>query len=272
VPEGDTIAKLARFLDQALSGQPVREVVVHPALGRSGGSGCVDRVSAHGKHLDIDFADGRLLRSHLGMYGSWHRYRAGGDWRRPRRQMSILLRAAHWDYVCFNAKHAEWLARHGFRDQDHRARLGHDLICGPLDDGQLLERTRTLLTASTPLVDVLLDQRLAAGIGNVYKSELLFLEHLSPLARLGDLADAQVLGLYRRAAALLRDNLGGGARRTRFERDRRGQLWVYGRRDLACLRCRGGVVRRAMVGERPRSTYWCDRCQTPEMGPPSLLG
>lgn len=261
MPEGDTITKVARFLDQALAGQTVTEIVLHPAFGASGGPGQIERVSALGKHLYIALEGRRLLRSHLGLYGSWHRYRRGEVWRRPRRQVSILIRAADWDYVCFNAKEAEWLVQRGFRDSDQKNRLGRDLICEPFDPVEVRVRARGLLAPETLLVDVLLDQRLAAGIGNVYKSELLFLERIWPLTRLGDLGDDRLLSLYRRAAALLAANLGGGARTTRFQRDRRGHLWVYGRRDRGCLRCRAGSIRRALTGARPRSTYWCEHCQ-----------
>lgn len=262
MPEGDTINKLARFLHQALAGQRLEAIRLHPAFGRSTGPVRVEQVSAHGKHLFIGLGNGRLLRSHLGLYGSWHRYRVGEPWQRPRRQASILLQAPDWDYVCFNAKEAEWLEAGGFQWADQQRRLGHDLINDAIDPSALLRRAGALLSPAALMVDVLLDQRLAAGIGNVYKSELLFLERCSPLASLGDLDDEKLLALYRRAADLLRANLGGGPRTTRFEPDRRGHLWVYGRRDLPCLRC-DTPIRRGLLGARPRSTYWCAQCQAP---------
>ncbi|MBK5931181.1 DNA-formamidopyrimidine glycosylase family protein [Halochromatium salexigens] len=260
MPEGDTITKLARFLDQALSGQRLRAVRLHPAFGPSAGAVRIQRISAHGKHLSIVFDNGHLLRSHLGLHGSWHRYRVGEPWRRPRRQLSLLLDASDWDYVCFNAKEIEWLKQGGFGLADRQQHLGRDLIAQPLDPASLLVRARQLLTPATLLVDVLLDQRLAAGIGNVYKSELLFLERYGPLTHLGALNDDDLLSLYRRAVTLLGANLGSGPRTTRFERDDRGSLWVYGRRDQPCLRS-GAPLRRAIIGARPRSTYWCAHCQ-----------
>ncbi|NEX15714.1 MAG: hypothetical protein C1943_03495 [Halochromatium sp.] len=260
MPEGDTVTKLALFLDQALAGQPIQSLRLHPAFGASAGPACVEQVRARGKHLYIALDQGRVLRSHLGLYGSWHRYRANEPWRRPRRQASILLRASDWDYVCFNAKEAEWLEQGSFRLADQQQRLGKDLISEQIDASQILTRARQLLSPTTLMVDVLLDQRIAAGIGNVYKSELLFLKRHSPLATLGSLSDAALAALYEQAARLLRANLGGGPRRTRFERDRRGDLWVYGRRDLPCLHC-AMPIRRAILGAQPRSTYWCERCQ-----------
>ena len=263
MPEGDTVTKLALFLDQALAGQTINALRLHPALGASAGPGRIEHIRAQGKHLYIELDNGRLLRSHLGLYGSWHRYRPGEPWQRPRRQASILLQASEWDYVCFNAKEAEWLEPDSFRLADQQHRLGRDLISEPLEPSALLTRVRTLRLPTSLMVDVLLDQRLAAGIGNVYKSELLFLERHPPLATLGSLSDEALVALYRLAAKLLKANLGGGPRTTRFTPDHRGPLWVYGRRDLPCLHCET-PIRRSLLGAQPRSTYWCEHCQSSE--------
>jgi len=221
----------------------------------------VETVQAHGKHLYLHLTDGRVLRSHLGLYGSWHRYKCGERWRKPRRQATIRLETDDWDYVCFNAKHVEWLQADGFRLADQRARLGADLISEPQAPAEALKRARRLLAPSAPLVDLLLDQRIAAGIGNVYKSEVLFLESCWPLLPVEALSDDGLTRLFQRAADLLAANLGGGPRTTRMARDRRGQLWVYGRREQSCLRCGKGSIRRALLGKAPRSTYWCPCCQ-----------
>jgi endonuclease-8 len=267
MPEGDTITKLARFLDAELAGRMVLRIELHPAFGQSLGAAEVGSVRPHGKHLYLALGDGRVLRSHLGLYGSWHRYRPREPWRRPRRQASIRIRTADWDYVCFNAKEVEWLSQGGFRLADQQARLGSDLIEDRVEPARLAQRARCLLEPGTALVDVLLDQRVAAGIGNVYKSEVLFLERVSPLARLGQLSDVALAGLYQQAAALLGENLGGGPRTTRKALDRRGVLWVYGRSGQPCLRCGSAPIRRVVIGAQPRSTYWCERCQPAELGP-----
>jgi endonuclease-8 len=110
------------------------------------------------------------------------------------------------------------------------------------------------------LVDLLLDQRIAAGIGNVYKSELMFLAGCAPNWTLSEANDDMLLALYAQAATLLKANLGGGPRTTRRNDDGHGHLWVYGRAGQPCLRC-GASIRRGLLGCRPRSTYWCDGCQ-----------
>jgi endonuclease-8 len=260
MPEGDTIAKLAGFLAEQTEGRRIRRLWVRPRDEPSAAGCDITSVSCKGKHLFIDLSNGATLRSHLGMYGTWHRYRPESDWRRPRRQASIIFDLEDWHYVCFNAKETEWLRVDGPRHLDRLQRLGPDLISSAIHPEEIRRRIRLLIDPSVLAVDLLLDQRIAAGIGNVYKSEVLFLEGIDPSRRVADLGEARLQTLYGRAAELLRANLGGGRRTTRTKRDGRGRLWVYGRLDLPCLHC-GEPIRREALGARPRSTYWCPRCQ-----------
>ncbi|KAA6184327.1 Fpg/Nei family DNA glycosylase [Thiohalocapsa marina] len=261
MPEGDTIHKLAVYLDAELNGKEVTGVRLQPRFGPSCGPRRVSGVGSEGKHLFVTFDDGVELRSHLGMYGSWHRYRPSQPWKRPARQASIVIRTGQADYVCFNAKEVQWLRRQGFERADLGNRLGPDLIRDPFDPDALASRIAALLSPDAAIVDVLLDQRIAAGIGNVYKSEVLFLQGHSPHLRLKELTAEQVTALYRCAAEHLGNNLGGGPRTTRRTLDGRGRLWVYGRFDRPCLRC-GTPIRRAYLGTHRRSTYWCPGCQS----------
>ncbi len=260
MPEGDTVHKLAEYLDDALRGRLLSDVRLHPAFGPSVCGRRVECVFSEGKHLYLSFDDGTQLRSHLGMYGAWHSYPRGAAWRKPRRQASLVLGTSERDFVCFNAKEVQWLRVQGFRRADLGVRLGGDLIRDRLDPDELLRRIRAFATPQTLLVDLLLDQRIAAGIGNVYKSELLFLERRPPSGQIGQIDEAALLAIYRRAGELLADNVGGGPRTTRFTAHGDGGLWVYGRRDLPCWRC-GAPIRRALLGVQLRSTYWCPRCQ-----------
>jgi endonuclease-8 len=201
------------------------------------------------------------LRSHLGLYGSWHRYRPDEPWLKPARQASLVLRTAERVFVCFNAREVELLRADGFRARDRHSRLGPDLIREDPDPDALRRRALELLSGETPLVDLLLDQRVASGIGNVYKSEVLFLSRRSPLLRIADLANGDWSDLYGTAARLLRANLSGGPRVTRDIQDGRGRLWVYGRAGLGCFAC-GRAIVRERIGRNPRSTYWCPSCQS----------
>jgi endonuclease VIII len=219
------------------------------------------RVTSKGKHLFIDFEGGASLRVHLGMYGSWHRYPVGQAWQKPAHRATVVLSAAGQDYVCFSAKEVEILDSRGFTRRDRTDRLGPDLSRDAPTAESLLLRARNLLSPETELVDLLLDQRIASGIGNVYKSEVLFLERCAPRTRFGDISEETFAALYRTAERLLLNNLGGGPRITRTADDGRGILWVYGRAGLPCFRC-GASLLRERLGQHARSTYWCPACQS----------
>ena len=261
MPEGDTVFKLAAYLGPALQG---RELLAESSItgvradlrGRR-----IGEVFAHGKHLFIELDDQCLLRSHLGMWGSWHAYAPGESWQKPVRQASIVLDVGDRVFVCFNALQVELLRSAGVRRRLLGQLLGPDLLQpSPAFDG-IVERARAMLVGSTPITDVLLDQRVATGIGNVYKSEVLFVRSLHPLTPLADLADEALTGLYREAATLLGRNVGRGPRITRRAADEAGRLWAYGRTARPCLRCDARIVS-ARLGRRQRSTFWCPRCQT----------
>ena len=123
-----------------------------------------------------------------------------------------------------------------------------------------MRRAREFLPGDAPLADVLLDQRVAAGIGNVYKSEVLFIEGRLPQTPQSAVGDADLHDAFALASNLLRRNLGGGPRVTRFEGDGAGRLWVYGRRDRPCLRCEGTIAG-GRFGAGNRATFWCPGCQ-----------
>jgi endonuclease-8 len=260
MPEGDTVHIIASLLGPGLKDRVLTAVWVRGRDWPRFQGRLVTGVTSQGKHLYISLDDGSCLRSHLGLYGSWHRYRHGEPWRKPGRQASLVLAVDDWVYVCFNAREVQLTPRDGFGAQDQRARLGPDLARETPDPAVVHRRALELLPADTPVVDLLLEQRAACGIGNVYKSEVLFLTRLSPLLRIEELCPEDVADLYLTAARLIQQNLGGGPRVTREARDGRGNLWVYGRGGLPCLVC-GTAVQRGQLGRNPRSTYWCPACQ-----------
>lgn len=261
MPEGDTIHKLAGYLAPRLEGRRIAAVTMRDAEDARRCAGRrIGRVYAHGKHLFIELDNALLIRSHLGMYGSWHRYAHDEPWRKPRRQASLTLATADELFVCFNAKEIELLPARGVRDRLLSARLGPDLLHAGADLEAVVRRAREFLPGDAPLADVLLDQRVAAGIGNVYKSEVLFILGRRPATAQGLVDDAWLAGAFDLAGRLLRRNLGGGPRVTRFERDGAGRLWVYGRGGRPCLRCDGRVAA-ARLGAGNRATFWCPGCQ-----------
>lgn len=261
MPEGDTVHKLASALAPDLCGRTLEGVWVRGgALERLAGRAVLS-VESRGKHLFVALDDGLCLRSHLGLYGSWHRYRPDEPWLKPARQASLVLRTSERVFVCFNAREVELVRTNGFRARDWHNRLGPDLTLEDPEPEGLCRRARGLLAGDTLVVDLLLDQRVASGIGNVYKSELLFLTRRSPRLRMADLANCDWSDLYGTAARLLRANLAGGPRVTRDIQDGRGRLWVYARAGLGCFEC-GRAIVRERIGRNPRSTYWCPACQS----------
>jgi endonuclease-8 len=263
MPEGDTIHKLAMYLAPRLEGRTVSRL--RAAGDPAAESLCTGqrfrRVCATGKHLLIELDNGWVLRSHLGMYGSWHRYREGETWRKPPRQASLEIATEGEVYVCFNAKEVELVEAASVRRRILGSRLGPDLVEPDVDLSRVLRRAREIPASDWPIADLLLDQRVAAGIGNVYKSEVLFIEGVLPLTPAAALGNSQLNCLYATASNLLKRNLGGGPRTTRFQCDGAGRLWVYGRSGLPCLRCDGRVTS-ARLGKDHRSTFWCEGCQS----------
>ena len=137
--------------------------------------------------------------------------------------------------------------------------LGPDIVAVEFDEDTCVERLRAL--GKRPIGEALLLQRALAGIGNIYKSETLFLEKVDPTAPVAELDDATLHALVKRASALLKANLGAGPRITRNALVG-PRFWAYGRRGRACFRC-GGAIDMVRQGAPPgRSTYYCRGCQT----------
>jgi endonuclease-8 len=261
MPEGDTIHKIANWLAPRLTDRVVIDVqMADESAARTCRGRRVDDVRALGKHLFIEFEHDRALRSHLGMYGSWHFYSPGAEWQKPRSQASLVVETDDTIYVCFNAKEVELVKSPSVRERIVDTRLGPDLIGEDVDADYLVRRARDLLEPDALVADVLLDQRVACGIGNVYKSEVLFIERLLPHTPLGEVRDELLVRCFQTAAELLRRNLGGGRRVTRFEDDDAGRLWAYGRTGLPCLRCDDRIAGKRL-GRHHRGTFWCPACQ-----------
>lgn len=265
MPEGDTIFRTAHVLRAALVGRRVTLARAQPGpglrrvpdLSRVVAS-TVTSVEARGKHLLIDFDNGLTLRTHLRMKGSWHRYRPGEPWRLPMRQATAILETAESVAVLFNAPTVELLTEADLRRSRPLRELGPDLLSRSFDADEALRRLRE--RDGDELGNALLDQRAVAGIGNVYKSEVAFLERMNPWAPVAALDDHQLRGALRTARRLLQANTRGGARVTTGSTARGEGLWVYGRSGRPCRRC-GTLIRSARQGELARLTYWCPRCQ-----------
>lgn len=252
MPEGDTIHRSASRLRPALVGKELVRFSA-PRLGgdRPRHGETITSVEAQGKHLLIEFSGGLCLETHMKMTGSWHLYAPGQRWRKPQGYARVVLEVSDWQAVCFSAP----VVKVGPARSAGRKDLGPDLCRDGVDFAEVVSRARRFVTGDTEIADVLLNQRVAAGIGNVYKSEVLWSLMISPFEPLSSVHDDDVEKLYRRASKLLIANL-TTVRRTTVP----GGLAVYGRRGKPCRRC-GTPISKATQGEYARITTWCDRCQ-----------
>ena len=276
MPEGDTLFRTAAGLRPHLLGRTVtaaRARVPGPRVERIVGA-TVGAVDAVGKNLLIRFDNRLELRTHLGMHGSWHRYRPGEPWRRPAGRAVLVLEVEGAVAVCFDAPVAELLETRAEGLHPSLGGLGPDATADGFDREEAIHRLRDPARAGRAIAEAILDQRALAGVGNVYKSEVLFIERVDPFVGVDALDDATVGRLVDRAHALLLANrasvarvttgaAGGGAAALTDPgaRSARGaRLWVYRRAGRPCRRC-GTLITARRHGDLPRTTYWCPHCQ-----------
>lgn len=258
MPEGDSVAGDAARLRPILVGEVVESVdatsgSVRANAGRIRGH-TVTGIRTRGKNLVVDFDSGYSLRVHLGMNGRWQVLA-------PERSVpgsaKVVLTTGTHRAACTGAPRAE-VDRTPAIDIA-LGMLGPDLLAHRTDFDEILRRARALPSGTT-LARLLLDQSVAAGIGNVFKSELAFLAGVLPSTPLGNLSDEQLLGIYQNARDLLLANVGPGSRSTTGDRGRGRTTWVYDSGGLRCRKCSTQIVSGRIDG---RITYWCPECQGP---------
>jgi endonuclease-8 len=257
MPEGDTVYRSATNLNAVLAGRELTRCDIRvPAFATVDLTGeTVEAVVPRGKHILMRVGD-VSIHSHLKMEGSWHVYRHGSRWRRPAHQARAILETSESVVVGFELGVLEVVRR-----EDEETVVGHlgpDLL-GPDWDAELaLANLR--VDPSRPIGLALLDQRLLAGLGNVYRAELCFLRGVLPTRPVAEVADLpQMVDLAHRLILANRDR----AERTTTGRLRGDRTWVYGRGGRPCLRC-GTRVERGELGDDPlqlRDTWWCPSCQ-----------
>jgi endonuclease-8 len=253
MPEGDTIFRAAATLDRWLTGRavtgartPLARLPAHKLVGQT-----VEGVEAKAKHLLIRFSAGVVLHSHMKMTGSWHVYAAGERWRKPASQARFVLETGDRIAVCFNAPVVELLAARGEELHPGLVNLGPDVLKPPVDLAEV--RRRAVATpAKTTIGELLLDQSVVSGIGNIWRCESLFVRRLDPFTPRGEVGDDQLDALVTVASEMMQQSVRVG---------RRGEAWVYGRARRPCRRCGARIESRPLGGSLPRTVYWCPRCQ-----------
>ena len=274
MPEGDTIFRAARTLNQALSGQVVTGFETNlPRLARVDfDRGIVGRqiqnVEARGKWLLMHFGGDLILLTHMLMSGSWHIYRPGEAWQRPAIDMRILVKTEKLWAVAFKVPVAEFHTADTLRRRQGLRQLGHDILSTTFDAEQSVQSLRT--QGGLEVGIALLKQSVIAGLGNVYKSEVCFACGVNPFQLISELQTEEVGCLANTARKFLLANVseasGGqmmtytGLRRTTERANHNERLWVYGRRGEPCRKC-GTPIQSRKQGEDARTTFWCPQCQ-----------
>jgi endonuclease-8 len=257
VPEGDTLHGWARAIDAALREKTLlRAISTRADLARFEGHRVVS-ASAHGKQLLIEFDDGHVLRTHLRMHGTIRVRDGGYRGALTNPHVRWLLSTEDRTVLCLDAPSVELLSRGELGSHPVLSRLGPDVLAPVLDSAEILRRLRS--QPEQPIGCALLDQELLAGIGNVYKSELLFMTRVSPFKALGEFDDATLQEMVELARTWMRRNV-GERRRTTPEGRVAARHWVYGRSGEPCIKC-GARIQMQRQGPLARSTYYCPECQ-----------
>ena len=256
MPEGDTILWAATRMRPVLEGREVEVTHTHPRFGRDRwqerlGGHVVRSIETHGKNLFIVFDNDLLLHSHLRMTGVWDVRPVGGRWRRAPSRAWLVLRAGQHEVVEYDGPVLELLTSGRRRFDQRLAALGPDILAREFDADAFLRRLRST-DQQRAIGDALLDQRIIAGIGNIWKAESCWQARVDPWRSVGSLTDEQALALVEgiRPRMLLSGTQGHRAVRAR----------IYRRVGQPCPRCGAAIVSRGQ-GDENRTTYWCPGCQ-----------
>ncbi len=274
MPEGDTIFRSARALQQALAGKDINLFETayaplasvndqSPVAGRT-----VEQVESRGKWLLIHFSGDLILATHMLMSGSWHIYRVGERWKRARSHMRIVLGTLDLVAVAFDVPIARFYTARTLERFAGVAGLGPDLLGKQFAADEAA--ARMLERSDEEVGNVLLNQRVMAGIGNVFKSEICFACGVHPFRKVATLSQQELDCLLATARRFLAANVAEGAqdgivtytggRRTTGSSNPASRLWVYHRGGEDCRRC-GTTILTRKQGIGARSTFWCPDCQ-----------
>jgi endonuclease-8 len=275
MPEGDTIFRTARTLARAFEGRVITGFrSTYPLLTRFDDDTpltgqTVVRVEPRGKFLLIHFSGGGTLVTHLLMSGSWHIYRHGERWQKPQAQMRIVIENSEFVAVGFKVPVAEMHTAESLRRNKRIPSLDRDVLREEFNVNAAVERL--LAMPNKEIAEALLNQRITAGVGNEFKSEICFVARINPFEHIAALKRERLEDAVNTAQQLLKDNVledsgeqmltyAGRWRRTTHASNPEDHAWVYERAGQPCRRC-GERIRRRLQGPNARATFWCARCQ-----------
>ncbi len=252
--EGDSIVRMARKIEKAFAGREVVAAVapsprspLYATADRLVGQG-LERTETHGKHLMLHFTGGLVLHAHMGMSGAWHVYLPGQRWRKPRRSAWLVMDLGGVEVAEFGGPTLRLVRPAELRRDSRLALLGPDILGG----SEAVSAAAANVGAAGPmqLGVALLNQRLVAGIGNIFKSEACFEAGLDPWRAVESFEREEIDTVIEIAAAQMERGVETGHRPGR----------VYRRSRQRCPRC-GAPVRSRGQGDGNRTTYWCPGCQ-----------
>lgn len=278
MPEGDSIFRAARALDKALAGKVVTSFETTLALlarvnddssvvGRT-----VESVAARGKWCLMFFSGDLILLTHMRMSGSWHIYKSGERWQRPRSAMRVVITCGDVQAVAFNVPVVEFHTARSLERSERVPKLGVDVLGEEYSIDAAVRALSQFRSSHSDaeIGNVLLNQHVLAGIGNIYKSEIAFAAGVNPFRKMNAVSDRELERIAEIAQRYMKANVvegsdGGivtytGNRRTTRAMDRGARLWVYRRQGQECRRC-GAIIAMRRQGTGARSTYWCPSCQ-----------
>src|SRR5215211_7238384 len=241
MPEGDTIYGAARRIRSALVGKEIASIETpHGRFERDRwperlSGRAVRAVDSKGKHLFIRFEGDLTLHSHLRMNGWWGVYERGRRWSKSPSRAWLVIRTTEHDVVQFDGPVLELMTDSRSRFDQRIAGLGPDLIADDFSERDYLRRLRED-DPTRGVGEAILDQRIVAGIGNVWKCESCFLAGVDPWRKTGELSDHEALAIVRAARPLMRESATRGGRTTSAPGGD-WHVWVHERAGLPCRRC-----------------------------------
>jgi len=257
VPEVEAIHRTAAALRTALVGRPLLSFEApqlegpFPALGR-----VIELVESRGRLLDIIWDDGLVLHTSMRLSGTWHLYRTGERWRKPSSQLKVSITVDGFSAVCFNARTVETYREFDTHRHPGFGPPGPDLSVPHPDLAAAVEALCRYPNLDAPIAEALLDQQVAWGVGNVFRSEVLWASRQHPFAPVSMLDRSDMERIVAAARKVLYVHL----HRPASPDGHRSGLAVYGRNGQRCSRC-GDTIEVRRVGEHARLLYWCPGCQ-----------
>jgi endonuclease-8 len=278
MPEGDTIYRAARALEKAIGGKVVTAFDTGlakltsinddtPLIGRT-----VEKVEARGKWCLIFFSGDLILVTHMLMSGTWHIYKTGEKWWQPKSRMRVAITCGAYQAVAFKVPIAEFHTARSIERKSQIPKLGPDVLADKfsIEAGVQALRERAASHPTEKIALALLNQRVLAGLGNVYKSEVAFAAGVNPFRQMSTITEREMVALVEASHKYMKANVLDGSgdsivtysgnRRTTHSMNASDRLWVYGRQGQECRRCGAAIMMRKQ-GEQARSTYWCPGCQ-----------